>query len=128
MKSHRRLVAGMILGGEPEVGPVGPVVGEDGSGAVLVGPDDQAVAHLPVIPDPSGERIAGGFFVGHFDLALGPGVHRSGEAGVRLSVHQHPNDPHGGIQLHLHRLRRAQPPGGLHFAQHMGARYRSGPG
>ena len=84
-------------------------------------PHERRAPSQPVVANPGGDRVAGPLLVRHQQIVIRPPVHRPGEPGVRLAVDQHPDHPHRRVQHHTHRVGRAQPPGGLDFAEQVGA-------
>ena len=75
--------------------PLGPVICLDGSLAARASADDQATRRVAAVSDAGAHRVARLLLVRHFDFGRGAGVHGSGDPGIGLSVHQHPDDPHG---------------------------------
>src|SRR4051794_1175132 len=69
VESHRCLVAGMILRCEPQMGPVRPVVREDGSLPILILSNDQTIADISVVPYSGHDGIACVLLVRHLYFA-----------------------------------------------------------
>src|SRR5690348_10333638 len=79
---HGGLIAGMVLGRQPEMRSVGPVIRKDGAVTILVSTDNEAVANIAVVSHPGHYTVAGLLLMRDFDLAGGTGVERTGEPGV----------------------------------------------
>src|SRR3954467_5667063 len=80
VQSHRGLVAGMILRCEPQMGPVRPVVREDGPLAILILPNDQTIADISMVPHSRDNVIASPLLVRHLYFAEGSRIQRPREA------------------------------------------------
>src|SRR5215203_6876212 len=107
VKGGRRLVFEILRHWKPILGLVPARVRIDGSLTSSIATDDQSAARIPAVPNPCAERVAGLSLVRNIDLARRAAVHGTREAGVLLSVDQHPNDVHRRVQFHRHWFLRA---------------------
>ena len=115
------LVGGMVLHRQPEMGPVGPVVGEEGAMAAGIGLYHQTVAGHAVVADAGAECVARLLVVRDVNDVILTTIGGAVNPGVLLAINQHAHHAHGGIKGHHHGGIRSQDPHRLHFTHDVGA-------
>ena len=121
VERERRLARRPPGHGQPEAGRITRAGRGQRAIPVLVGSDPNSPTRITVVADPRAQRVTRRLLMRNHHLPTLPRVHRAGEPGVRLAVHQHPDHPHRRVELQLDRIHGAEPPRGLHLEQDVGA-------